>query len=76
MFWLVRADYSNRPPVLLWDPNIPHSVQSLHGEFREDSVVDRTKSPLNVARISGRYVCEDTSAMSPDTRFHLTTPKC
>ena len=41
-------------------PTIPHSVQSLHGEFREDSVVICTKSPLDVAQICGRYVCEDT----------------
>ncbi len=41
-------------------PSIPHSVQSLHGEFREDSGVVCTKSLLDVAQICGRYVCEDT----------------
>ena len=40
--------------------SIPHSVQSLHGEFREDSVVICTKAPLDVAQICGRYVCEET----------------
>ena len=68
VFWAQQQVLPTDPRSRHGIPSIPHSVQSLHGEFREESVVVCTKSPLDVAQICGRYVCEDTR---PQHSVHL-----